>query len=211
MTMRIESIQDLEKLRKTLLAKTDPTKARIRICAGTGCRACGSEEVIEAFNKEIVGQGISADVEIKATGCHGFCERGTLIVLYPEGILYQMVKPEDVPEILKVTVGGKEIIERLLYVDPVSGERITYEKDIPFYKSQRRTLLGMNPSIDPTEIDDYIALGGYRAAAKALTEMTPEEVVAEVKESGLRGRGEAGSPRARNGRRAVMRRAMHDT
>jgi NADH-quinone oxidoreductase subunit F len=194
MTMRIESIQDLEKLRKTLLAKTDPTKTRIRICAGTGCRACGSEEVIEAFNKEIVGQGISADVEIKATGCHGFCERGTLIVLYPEGILYQMVKPEDVPEILKVTVGGKEIIERLLYVDPVSGERITYEKDIPFYKSQRRTLLGMNPSIDPTEIDDYIALGGYRAAAKALTEMTPEEVVAEVKESGLRGRGGGGFP-----------------
>ncbi len=194
MTMRIESLQDLEKLRKTLLAKTDPTKARIRICAGTGCRACGSEEVIEAFNKEIASQGISADVEIKATGCHGFCERGTLIVLYPEGILYQMVKPEDVPEILKKTVGGKEIIERLLYVDPVSGERITYEKDIPFYKSQRRTLLGMNPSIDPTEIDDYIALGGYRAAAKALTEMTPEEVVAEVKKSGLRGRGGGGFP-----------------
>jgi len=194
MTMRIESIQDLEKLRKTLLAKTDPTKTRIRICAGTGCRACGSEEVIEAFNKEIASQGISADVEIKATGCHGFCERGTLIVLYPEGILYQMVKPEDVPEILKKTVGGKEIIERLLYVDPVSGERITYEKDIPFYKSQRRTLLGMNPSIDPTEIDDYIALGGYRAAAKALTEMTPEEVVAEVKKSGLRGRGGGGFP-----------------
>lgn len=194
MTMRIESLQDLEKLRKTLLAKTDPTKARIRICAGTGCRACGSEEVIEAFNKEIASQGISADVEIKATGCHGFCERGTLIVLYPEGILYQMVRPEDVPEILKKTVGGKEIIERLLYVDPVSGERITYEKDIPFYKSQRRTLLGMNPSIDPTEIDDYIALGGYRAAAKALTEMTPEEVVAEVKKSGLRGRGGGGFP-----------------
>lgn len=194
MTMRIESLQDLEKLRKTLLAKTDPTKARIRICAGTGCRACGSEEVIEAFNKEIASQGISADVEIKATGCHGFCERGTLIVLYPEGILYQMVKPEDVPEILKKTVGDKEIIEHLLYVDPVSGERITYEKDIPFYKSQRRTLLGMNPSIDPTEIDDYIALGGYRAAAKALTEMTPEEVVAEVKKSGLRGRGGGGFP-----------------
>ena len=77
--------------------------------------------MIEAFNKEIAGQGISADVEIKATGCHGFCERGTLIVLYPEGILYQTVKPEDVPEILKRTVGGKEIIERLLYVDPVIG------------------------------------------------------------------------------------------
>jgi NADH-quinone oxidoreductase subunit F len=192
--MRIESIQDLEKLRKTLLAKTDPTKTRIRICAGTGCRACGSEEVIEAFNKEIASQGISADVEIKATGCHGFCERGTLIVLYPEGILYQTVKPEDVPEILGRTVVGKELIERLLYVDPVSKERITYEKDIPFYKKQRRSLLGMNPSIDPTEIDDYIALGGYRAAAKALTEMTPEEVVAEVKESGLRGRGGGGFP-----------------
>ena len=194
MAMRIESIQELEQLRKTLVAKTDPAKARIRICAGTGCRACGSEEVIEAFNKEIAGRGISADVEIKATGCHGFCERGTLIVLYPEGILYQTVKPEDVPEILERTVGGKEIIERLLYVDPVSGERITYEKDIPFYKSQRRSLLGMNPSIDPTEIDDYIALGGYRAAAKALTQMTPEEVIAEVKKSGLRGRGGGGFP-----------------
>jgi NADH-quinone oxidoreductase subunit F len=194
MTMRIESIQDLEKLQKTILARTDPEKARIRICAGTGCRACGAEEVIDAFNKEVVAQGLDADVEIKATGCHGFCERGALVVLYPEGILYQMVKPEDVQEILKKTIVDKELIERLLYVDPVTGERIAYEKDIPFYKRQRRTILGMNPSIDPEDIDDYIALGGYLAAAKALAEMTPEEVIAEVKESGLRGRGGGGFP-----------------
>ncbi len=194
MAMRIESILELKRLRATLLAKTDPAKAAIRICAGTGCRACGSEEVIDAFHKEIAGQGLEAVVEIKATGCHGFCERGTLIIVYPEGILYQMVKPADVPEILKTTVVGKQIIERLLYVDPVTKQRITYEKEIPFYKSQKRTVLGMNPSIDPGDIDDYLALGGYVAAAKALTQMTPEEVLAEVKESGLRGRGGGGFP-----------------
>ncbi len=192
--MRIESIQSLEQLRKSFLSKVDPTVAKIAICAGTGCRACGAEEVIEAFRNEIRKKDLTTMVEVKASGCHGFCERGTLIVLYPEGILYQRVKPEDVPEILARTVQAKEIIERLLYVDPVSGEKITYEKDIPFYKKQKRLLLGMNPAIDPTEIGDYIAVGGYSAAVKALTEMTPEEVIEEVKKSGLRGRGGGGFP-----------------
>jgi len=192
--MRIESIQELEKLRKTLLNEMKKAKTRIRICAGTGCRACGAQEVIDAFRKEAEKQGLDLGVEIKGTGCHGFCERGTLVVIQPKGILYQTVKPEDVPEILSATVEGGEIIDRLLYVDPVSQEKITYEKDIPFYKKQKRLLLGMNPDIDPTDIMDYIACGGYSALGKALTQMTAEEVVAEVKTSGLRGRGGGGFP-----------------
>ncbi len=192
--MRVETIEQLTALRRSLLFRADPTKARITICAGTGCRACGAEEVIGAFRREIEAQGLAAEVEVKATGCHGFCERGTLVVLHPEGILYQRVKREDVAEIVSKTVREKEILERLLYVDPVSGEKIVYEKEIPFYKKQRRLLLSMNPGIDPTNITDYIAAGGYAAAAKALTQMTPEEVIGEIKESGLRGRGGGGFP-----------------
>ena len=192
--MRIESLSDLEQLRKSYLSGADQATTTVTICAGTGCRACGAEDVIEAFHAETARQGLGSAVKVKASGCHGFCERGALVVLYPEGILYQRVKPTDVPEILSRTVVEKQIIERLLYVDPATGEKIVYEKDIPFYKKQKRVLLGMNQAMDPADIDDYIALGGYTAAAKALTEMTPEEVVEEVKRSGLRGRGGGGFP-----------------
>ena len=191
--MRIESIQELEDLKKTLTAEASEPKTRIRICSGTGCRACGAEEVIDAFRTEIAEQGLGDEVEVKATGCHGSCERGTLVVVQPQGILYQTVKPEDISEII-AGIKEKGIVERLLYVDPVSGEKITYEKDIPFYKKQTRFLLGMNPDIDPGDIRDYIAYGGYSALAKAITQMTPEEIVEEVKTSGLRGRGGGGFP-----------------
>ena len=191
---RIETFQELEKFRESLLSKQYLSKARITICAGTGCRACGAEEVIEAFKQELVKTGLRAELEIKGTGCHGFCERGTLVVLYPEGILYQRVRPEDVSEIISQTVKNKQIIERLLYSDPTTGEKIVYEKDIPFYKKQQRLLLAKNLDIDPTDITDYIALGGYSALAKVLSEMTPQEVIEEVKKSGLRGRGGGGFP-----------------
>ena len=126
--------------------------------------------MIEAFRKRSQRQKLDDEVELKVTGCHGFCERGTLVVIHPQGILYQTVKPEDVPEILTSSVREKEIIDRLLYVDPVTREKITYEKDIPFYKKQKRVLLGMNPAIDPTDIEDYIAYGGYRRSRRPLAE-----------------------------------------
>jgi NADH:ubiquinone oxidoreductase subunit F (NADH-binding)/(2Fe-2S) ferredoxin/NAD-dependent dihydropyrimidine dehydrogenase PreA subunit len=133
-------------------------------------------------------------VGLRRTGCHGFCEHGPLVILSPEGICYEKVKPEDVPEIIQKTVINQEVIERLLYVDPETGERIEQESEIPFYKRQTRTLLAGNKLVDCTQIDDYIALGGYEALVKVLTTMSPEDVITEVKNAGLRGRGGAGFP-----------------
>ena len=130
---------------------------------------------------------------LRATGCHGFCERGPLVVLYPEGILYKQVSAKDVAEIVEKTVLGGEVIERLLYKDPATQAAVPHGGDIPFYANQHRVALRNNGHIDPTDIDDYIALGGYAALAKALRD-GPEEVLDEVKRSGLRGRGGAGFP-----------------
>jgi NADH-quinone oxidoreductase subunit F len=128
------------------------------------------------------------------TGCHGFCEKGPLVVIYPQGIMYTHVKVEDVPEIVQKTLIGGETVERLLYADPHTGQYIHTEHDVPFYQKQKRLVLNLNGRIDPTRIEDYVALGGYTALAKALTRMQPKDVIAEVKASGLRGRGGAGFP-----------------
>jgi len=128
------------------------------------------------------------------TGCHGFCERGPLLVINPQKLLYQKVQVEDVPEILSETMEKGNVIDRLLYVNPVTGEKIVHEDEVPFYKHQERIIFGKNGSIDPTSIEDYIAIGGYRALVKALFHMAPEEIIESVKRSGLRGRGGGGFP-----------------
>ncbi len=128
------------------------------------------------------------------TGCHGFCERGPLLVINPQKLFYQKVQVEDVPEILSETMEKGNVIDRLLYVNPVTGEKIIHEDEVPFYKLQKRIIFGQNGSIDPTSIEDYIAIGGYKALAKALLHMSPEEIIASVKRSGLRGRGGGGFP-----------------
>lgn len=133
-------------------------------------------------------------VDIRKTGCHGFCERGPIIVVHPEKVCYLQIEPGDVPEIFSRTIKGKEIIERLLYTDPSTKKKSVYESEIPFYKKQQRLVFGANGSIDPKSIDDYLAVGGYSALAKALFQQTPEQVVEVVKKSGLRGRGGAGFP-----------------
>ncbi|MBU1937790.1 SLBB domain-containing protein, partial [bacterium] len=131
-------------------------------------------------------------IEIRTTGCHGFCERGPLVVLQPEGIFYQQVKPADAKPIIEQTIQKGEVIEKLLYRDPQTKEVLTHEKDIPFYSKQMRLIFGMNGHMDPTSIHDYIALGGYAALARALLKMQPEEIIEEVRKSGLRGRGGGG-------------------
>jgi len=136
-------------------------------------------------------------VDPKGTGCPGFCERGPVVVIFPEEICYLQVRPEDVPEIVSQTIKEKKIVDRLLYVDPTTGEKATYESDIPFYKNQERNIIGSNIKIDPKHIDDYLAIGGYFALAKVLSGMTSEEVVEEVKKSNLRGRGGGGFPAGR--------------
>jgi NADH-quinone oxidoreductase subunit F len=187
----------LEEYRKAILAKRDPKKPCITVCLGTGCHAYASEKVSRAFEEEIKKQGLQKKVDLRSTGCHGFCEKGPLVVMYPEEICYLQVKPEDVPEVVSQTIIGNKRVDRLLYDDPARGEKIVYESQIPFYKNQTRIVFGNNSKIDPRNIDDYIALGGYSALTKSLYEMTPEQVIEAVKESGLRGRGGGGFPTGR--------------
>ncbi|MCK4782375.1 MAG: SLBB domain-containing protein, partial [Desulfobacteraceae bacterium] len=165
----------------------------ISICGGTGCHAYRCEDVASALKAEIKQQGLSDEVELKMTGCHGFCERGPLLVLYPPKIFYQRVTPDDAPEIISETVLKGNIIDRLLYADPVSGKKVHFESDVPFYKGQHRLVFGNNGLIDPANIEDYLAIGGYSALSKVLFVMQPEEVIGEIRESGLRGRGGGGA------------------
>ena len=191
---RLANVSELEDLRQSIVQKRDPNLPYITVCAGTGCRAFGAEEVIIAFKEEIERRDLKVEVDVglKITGCHGFCEMGPLVVIRPNGVLYQRVKTEDVPEILSETVVNGNIIERLLYSDPITGEKTEYENEVPFYKRQRRIVFGSNGEIDPNSIDDYIAIGGYSALPKALFQMSPEQTIEEIKNSGLRGRGGAG-------------------
>ena len=196
---RLESTADLEALRRRLAHERDPNRRYIAVCCGTGCTASGSRDVLAAFKEEIERRGLSGRMEaegrvdLRRTGCHGFCEQGPLVVVRPEGIFYRRVKVEDVPEIVDALESGG-VVERLLYVDPTTGEKVVKEEDVPFYRHQQRLLLANNGRIDPTDIMDYIAVGGYRALSKVLDEMGPEDVIREIKDSGLRGRGGAGFP-----------------
>ncbi|GAB4248383.1 NADH-ubiquinone oxidoreductase-F iron-sulfur binding region domain-containing protein [Deferrisoma sp.] len=185
---------ELEAYRAEVLAARDPEKPVITLCAGSACHACGCNDVAEAMRLELRKQGLEDRVLLRLTGCHGFCERGPIVVLQPEGVAYFQITPADVPEIVEQEIKNGARVERLLYADPASGDRIDHEHEIPFYKHQRRIVFGSNGSIDPKSIDDYIAIGGYAALAKALSEMTPEAVLDEVKAANLRGRGGGGFP-----------------
>ncbi|MGC1403658.1 MAG: NADH-quinone oxidoreductase subunit NuoF [Thermodesulfobacteriota bacterium] len=191
---RINSPAELEEFRKGLLSKRDPNKPCITLCSGSACHASGSDEVGSSIEEEIKKQGLSAEVDIRRTGCHGFCERGPIIVIHPEEICYLQIEAKDVPEIISQTIKEKKVVERLLYTDPSTNQKIIHESDIPFYKYQERLVFGSNGNIDPKSIDDYLAIGGYAALAKVLSRMTPEQVLEEVKKSALRGRGGGGFP-----------------
>ena len=191
---RLNTPEELLNFRQEILSKRNPDNPCISICAGAGCVASGASEVIEAFKAEIENQGLTAKVDTKGTGCPGFCERGPVVVIYPEEICYLQVKAKDVPEIVEQTIKNNKMVERLLFEDPVTGEKAVKESDISFYKAQQRTVLCNNIKIDSRSIDDYLALDGYSALAKGLGEMTDVEVLEEVKNSNLRGRGGAGFP-----------------
>ncbi len=184
----------LERIRTEILESRKSQKRCITICGGTGCHAYGCLSVAQGFRDEIQRQNLEDSVDVRTTGCHGFCERGPIVVIQPEGIFYQRVQLKDISDIVSETIVNKKIVDRLLYVDPRTEEKIVLEKEVPFYKKQKRIIFGNNGFIDPTDIRDYIALDGYKALAKALFEMTSEEVIAEVKKSFLRGRGGAGFP-----------------
>jgi NADH:ubiquinone oxidoreductase subunit F (NADH-binding)/(2Fe-2S) ferredoxin/NAD-dependent dihydropyrimidine dehydrogenase PreA subunit len=191
---RLESAGEFHTWQLALVAACDDTQTSLHVCDGTGCRALGSQKVLAGLQKEITDRKLDLSIQVVGTGCPGFCECGPLVTIYPERISYQKVKLEDVPEIVSRTLVSGEIIERLLYSDPLTGEHIHNEADLPFYRKQVRSILDLNGLIDPTEIGDYAARGGYTALAKVLQDMTPEQVIEEVRAAGLRGRGGAGFP-----------------
>ncbi len=192
---RLSSPEEFEKLRKDILSKRDPNRSVVSICTMSACgQARGSLDIYQRFQEEIKHAGLEAKVEIKSTGCQGFCEREPVVIIFPEGIYYLNVSLEDVPEIVSKTLVKKEILERLVYEDPVSGKKIAKGAEIPFYQNQSLYVIGNNRHINPKDIEDYIALGGYTSLHKTLFQMTPEQVVEEVKKANLRGRGGGGFP-----------------
>lgn len=201
----LRSLDDLDRLRKKIMDQRDPDQPEIVVCHGTGCLANGSADVTAAIRSALDASGIDAKVfpGIKTTGCQGFCSHGPLVVIRPRGIFYQNVKPKDAEEIIEKTIVQDEVVKRLLYKNPTDGKKILHEQDIPFYKRQTRVVLHNIGKIDPTDICDTIAAGGYQGLAKALTTMTPEQVVQEIETSGLRGRGGAGFPTGRKWRSAL--------
>lgn len=169
-------------------------RAHVLICGGTGCKSAGSKEVQLAFSRAIEAKGLSDEVMVVETGCHGFCEHGPLVIVYPEGTFYCQVKAEDVEEIVESHLFKGRIVERLLYHEPLTHESIPNYSEINFYKKQHRLVLENCGAINPEQNEEYIAVGGYEALAKAVTTMSPEDVIEEIKKSGLRGRGGGGFP-----------------
>ena len=172
-------------------------RSHIMVCGGTGCTSSGSQKIIEAFNKEIAAAGLNEEVKVIKTGCFGLCALGPIVVVYPEGIFYSMVEEKDVKEIVEEHLVKGRPVTRLIYDETVQGETITSLNDTRFYKKQQRIALRNCGRIDPDNIEEYIAYDGYAALGKALTEMTPEEVIQTVLDSGLRGRGGGGFPTGR--------------
>ncbi len=197
MTPLLRSPEDLEEARKRSRASYEAVRNYISVCGGTGCRGGGCLAVAQAIRDAVREEGLEQTLPVRLTGCHGFCERGPLVVIYPQKIFYQQVKPIHARRIVTRSAVQGEVLEDLLYKAPDTKEPIPHEEDIPFYRKQMRLVFGQNGAIDPENIEDYIALGGYSALVKALFHMQPDEIIEEVKKSGLRGRGGGGFPTGR--------------
>jgi NADH-quinone oxidoreductase subunit F len=192
---RLANKEALQELRDSLQAGKDTHKKRlISLCAGSGCGAYGTAKVHQALVAELSKNGLKDAVDVKLTGCHGFCEKGPIMVIHPDGIFYAQVKPDHVGEIVETTIKKEELVQSLLYKEPGTKKRISREADIPFYKNQQRIIFGNNGMIEPTSITDYISVGGYSALEKALHDMSPKQIIDEIKKSRLRGRGGGGFP-----------------
>jgi NADH-quinone oxidoreductase subunit F len=197
---KLTSPAELESFAKSLSGSEDKTSRSVRVCIGTGCAAKGSRRIYALFLEAAKQSGQDVRVEAKCVGCHGFCERGPIVVVQPGEIFYQRVEEPDVAEIFRESVLGGRVVERLLYEDTNTGKKAEKADEIPFYKVQQRIVLANNGLIDPTQITDYIRQGGYKALVKVLTSMTPDEVISEVESAGLRGRGGGGFLTARKWR-----------
>ena len=187
-------LEELSLYRQELIEKKDPQKKRVRICM-TGCRAYGAKEIMEKLKEEVEAAGLDKKVEVVATGCQGFCARAPVMVIDPDDIFYQQINLSDVKEIVSETLVKGKIIERLLYQDPDSGKVFVHTRDVPFYKEQTKIVLRNCGRIDPTSIDDFLINEGYAGLEKIFKErISPEQIIDQVKKSGLRGRGGAGFP-----------------
>jgi NADH-quinone oxidoreductase subunit F/NADP-reducing hydrogenase subunit HndC len=193
---KLNSIKELKELRQTLEKETfKPDVLRARVCCGTACAATGAYKIIDAFTSEASNRGI--EMEVVKTGCQGLCQKGPVLKIEPVEIFYQKTKPEDVPWIMGYSVFGGLPYRQGLYRDNFLSEPVPVMTDVPFYKKQTRIALRNNGKIDPCNIYHYIAVGGYVALEKALSSMSPDEVLEEVKKANLRGRGGAGFPAGR--------------
>ena len=169
-------------------------RSHVLVCGGTGCTSSNSQKIIEAMEAEIKAKGLENEVQVIRTGCFGLCALGPIMIVYPEGCFYSEVKGEDVPEIVEEHLLKGRMVKRLLYSETVTPTEIKGLHDTAFYKKQKRVALANCGVINPEDIREYIAYDGYQALAKCLTELTPEQVVQIVKDSGLRGRGGGGFP-----------------
>jgi len=193
----LKRLEDLDALRERLGTERKRTLRTLTVCGGTACQASRSRPVAEALKRELAEQGLGDVATVRVTGCQGFCEQGPIVAVEPEGVFYCHVGERDAAEIVGRTVRNGEVLEPLLYRDPVSGEKVRTLDHIPFFRWQERRILGQNHLLDPCSIRESIASGGYAAWQRVVSGFTPEEVIAEVKAAGLRGRGGAGFPTGR--------------
>jgi NADH-quinone oxidoreductase subunit F len=192
---KLRTRQEFNQLASKLVARRKNNNNKvISICGGTGCRALGCLLVVDAMTTEVTKQGLGNRVDIKFTGCPGFCERGPIVAIKPGDILYQRVKVKDAERIVSESVLKGAVLDDLLVDDLQTKQKYIHQNEIPFYKKQTLHISGSNSEIDPTSIDDYISIGGYGALIKALFELKPEGIIETIKSSGLRGRGGAGFP-----------------
>ena len=191
---RLTSLEDLARYRERVRQEHDPQRPRVRVCM-TGCRAFGAVQVRDALAREIEEQGLAREVDLVETGCHGLCAGAPVLAVDPYGFFYQHVRPEDASDIVGTTLKSGAPLERLGY--DVNGTRVIDREQVPFFRGQRFVVLRNCGQIDPTRVEDYIRRDGYAALARALSELSPEDVIEQVKASGLRGRGGAGFPTGR--------------
>ncbi len=167
-------------------------RSHVLVCGGTGCTSGGSDKVLETLREGIKANGLDKEITVVQTGCHGMCEAGPIVIVYPEGTFYTHIKPQDAKEIVAEHLLKGRVVERLLYKEAMHSEAVPHYKELPFYSKQVRLTLRNCGYIDPDSLEEYVARDGYQALAKVLTEKTPEQVVEDIKASGLRGRGGGG-------------------
>jgi len=194
MAKKILTIEGLEEIQDRVAAENEKYRLSVMLCGDTGCRACGCQKVLQALRSELATRGLLDEIKLVESGCIGSCALGPVITILPGQFFYQKVEVGDVPELVSRHLVEGKPVKRLMYHDPVTGHILQTMEEIPFFSQQTYHVLRNKGLIDPTKIEDYIWRDGYQAAYQSLTAMAPDQIIGEVKASGLRGRGGAGFP-----------------